>query len=399
METMNKTEEKKLPAVLLRLVLCVLILGGGMAGFNVLKKMKKPPVLAEVHEEELAVRVVRVEPRQVNVMVSGYGEIKSRSTVTLPAEVTGRVTSVHENLQVGAVIEKGEVLCTINQQDFQLELDTAQTRLKSLSRDLELARKEYARVNNLYRKKKVGTLSSVENAERSMNSIVNQHSQVKQAMEMAQLRLERCTIHAPFTGRITSLNVEQDEYVRPGNELLTIVNDADLEVEVSLDSGDSVNWLRFKPLTTGTGSWFGLPEDTDCTITWTEKEEVRGKGKLDRVVRFDPATRSLVVAVRLQPDSNAPFPLVEGMFCRVDIEGQQLTKVFVLPRQAVTFESKVYVAVDNRLQTRQVEVARVQEGKALVSGGLNSGDTVIITRLEDPVEKTLLRIEGNQEDR
>ena len=386
-------KQKASPSVFLRIVLCLLILGAGCAGFLVLKKMKKPPLQVEGKERALPVQVVQVQPDLVPVVVSGYGEIKSRSMVPLSAEVAGRITSVHPDLQVGAVIKKGEVLCTINDQDFSLELATAQTRLQSLSRDLALARKEFVRVSSLYKKNKVGTLSSVEKAERSVNGIVNQLSQVQQAMELAKLRLERCVIRAPFTGRITERNVEVNEYVTPGRKLLTIVDDGDLEVEVSLDSRDGVNWLRFRPRKDG-GSWFGLPEETGCTVTWTEKENVQGKGRLDRVVRFDPATRTLVVAVRLKPDNTSSFPLVQGMFCRVDIVGRPLDKVFILPRQAVTYEGTVHVVRDSRLHTQRVEVARVQDNKALITGGLQEGETVIITRLENPLENALVRIEG-----
>lgn len=385
-------KQKTSPSVFLRIFLCLLILGAGFAGFLVLKKMKKPPLQVEGQERALPVQVVQVQAELVPVTVSGYGEIKSRSMVPLSAEVAGRITSVHPDLQVGAVIKKGEILCTINDQDFRLEFATAQTRLQSLSRDLALARKEFARVSSLYKKNKVGTMSSVEKAERSVNGIVNQRVQVQQAIELAKLRLERCVIRAPFTGRITERNVEVNEYVTPGRKLLTIVDDADLEIEVSLDSRDGVNWLRFQPRRDG-GSWFGLPEETGCTITWTEREEVQGKGRLDRVVRFDPATRTLVVAVRLKPGNTSSFPLVQGMFCRVDIVGRPLAKVFILPRRAVTYEGNVHVIRDSRLHTRKVEVARVQDDKALITGGLQEGETVIITRLENPLENALVRIE------
>ncbi|MEA2114383.1 MAG: efflux RND transporter periplasmic adaptor subunit [Thermodesulfobacteriota bacterium] len=385
-------KQKTSPSVFLRIFLCLLILGAGFAGFLVLKKMKKPPLQVEGQERALPVQVVQVQAELVPVTVSGYGEIKSRSMVPLSAEVAGRITSVHPDLQVGAVIKKGEILCTINDQDFRLEFATAQTRLQSLSRDLALARKEFARVSSLYKKNKVGTMSSVEKAERSVNGIVNQRVQVQQAIELAKLRLERCVIRAPFTGRITERNVEVNEYVTPGRKLLTIVDDADLEIEVSLDSRDGVNWLRFQSRR-DSGSWFGLPEETGCTITWTEREEVQGKGRLDRVVRFDPATRTLVVAVRLKPGNTSSFPLVQGMFCRVDIVGRPLDKVFILPRRAVTYEGNVHVIRDSRLHTRKVEVARVQDDKALITGGLQEGETVIITRLENPLENALVRIE------
>ncbi len=385
-------KKKTSPSVFLRIALCLLILGVGFAGFAVLKKMKKPPLLVETKERALPVEVMQVKPAQVDVVISGYGEIRSRSVVPLSAEVAGRITSVHENLLVGLVVKKGEVLCTINDQDFRLELETASARLKSLKRDLELARREFSRISDLYRKNKVGTQSSVEKAERTVNGIVNQQVQVQQAMQLAQLRLERCVIRAPFTGRISELNVEQGEYVTPARKLFTLVDDADLEVLVSLDSRDAVNWLRFKPAP-DRGSWFGLPEETGCTVSWTEKDTIQGTGSLDRVVRFDSKTRTLVVAVRLDTDDSASFPLVQGMFCRVDIAGRSLDDVFVLPRRAVDFEGRVYVVSDGRLHSRNVEVSRVQDNKALVTGGLAAGETVIITRLENPLENTLVRVE------
>jgi RND family efflux transporter MFP subunit len=284
------------------------------------------------------------------------------------------------------------VLCTIDERDYRLEFETARARLQSLTRDIELARKEFSRVSGLYQKNKVGTLSSVEKAEQAVNGINNQLSQVRQAMELARLRLGRCVIRAPFTGRVLECMVEQDEYVTPGKQLLTLVDDTDLEVIVPLDSSDGVNWLRFQPARSG-GSWFGRPEETRCFITWTENDRVRGRGRLDRVVRYDPENRTLVVAVQLDPDRKASFPLVQGMFCRVDIMGRPLESVVVLPAQAVSFEGDVYVVRENRLHRLRVETARIQDGKALVVSGLEDGERVIITRLENPLENTLVQVE------
>ncbi|MCW5213124.1 efflux RND transporter periplasmic adaptor subunit [Desulfobulbus sp. TB] len=383
---------KKTGPVLLRITLCVLILAGGVVGMKKMKQMKKPPQKVERKEPALPVEVVRVQAEKAPVIISGYGEVISRTEVTLPAEVAGRIIFAHKELQTGALINKGEVFYKINEQDFRLNLDMAQARLKSLTRDLELARKEYQRVSNLYKKKKVGTQSSVEKGEQSVNAIRNQIIPVKESIAQAKLQLSRCVIRAPFTGRVTELHIDEDEYVTPGKDLLTLTDDNDLEIQVSLDSRDAVDWLRFKPRKQEEGSWFGLPEETRCTITWTENESIRVDGTLNRVVRFDPRTRSLTVAVRLQPDSSSVFPLVQGMFCRVDIEGRSLDRVFLLPRSAVSFEQAVYVAEENRLRTRKVEVARVEGGIAFITKGLEEGEQVIITRLEKPLENSLVNI-------
>jgi RND family efflux transporter MFP subunit len=383
---------KKTGSALLRIILCVLILAGGFIGMKKMKQMKKPPQKVERKEPALPVEVVQVRAEKAPVIISGYGEIISRADVTLPAEVAGRITFAHKDLQPGAIIKKGEILYKINEQDFRLNLETAQARLKSLTRDLELARKEYQRVSNLYKKKKVGTQSSVEKGEQSVNAINSQIIQVEQSIAQAKLQLGRCLIQAPFTGRITELHAEQDEYVTPGKDLLTLTDDSDIEIRVSLDSRDAVDWLRFKPRKQEDNSWFGLPEETGCTVTWTENESIRATGSLDRVVRFDPRTRSLTVAIRLRPDASSTFPLVQGMFCRVDIEGRSLDRVFLLPRSAVSFEQAVYVVEKDRLHTRKVEVARIEGGIAFITNGLEQGEQVIITRLENPLENSLVTV-------
>jgi multidrug efflux system membrane fusion protein len=389
---------KKTPVavLLVRFILCLLILAGGFWGMKRFKAMKKPPVQVEQKERALAVQVQEVQPETVPVLISGYGEIVSRSVVTLPAEVSGRITTAHKNLHLGAVIQKGDVLYVINDQDYRLEMDGAQARLSNLSRDLELARKEHDRLGGLF-KKNIGSQSSVEQAERTVNSIQSQIIQITQSLQQTKLYLSRCIIRAPFTGRITELFAEQDEYVNPGKNLLTLTNDNDLEVQVPLDSREALKWLRFLP--SQEGSWFGKPEKTTCTVTWTENPAIQAQGHIDRAIRFDAKLRSVVLAVRIQPKKNTAIPLTQGMFCNVNIQGHAIQDAFVLPRQAVSFENTVYVVEKNRLHTRPVKVARIQDGKAMIVQGLQKGEQVIITRLENPPENSLVQIEKLHENK
>ena len=79
------------------------------------------------------------------------------------------------------------------------------------------------------------------------------------------------------------------------------------------------------------------------------------------------------------------------------IPGRTLYSVFPLPRQAVSFDNTVYIAVDNRLKTVPVEVARVEGENTYVAHGLNVGDMVVTTRLIDPMENALLQITNKRE--
>ncbi|HFQ90915.1 MAG TPA: efflux RND transporter periplasmic adaptor subunit [Desulfobulbus sp.] len=395
---MNNGKKRATPTVALRLLLCVVILAAGVGGFVVLKKMKRPPRRTEVREHPLAVRVVRVQPRSVAVTVQGYGQVRSRTVVPLSAEVSGRITFIHDRLEAGDVVNRGDVLLRIDERDYRIEYASARDRLAILRKDRALAEHEFRRVQSLYQGKKVGTLSAVEKAESALNSVADRIRQLEKSMQLAELKLERCVIRAPFTCRVTGIDVEKDEYVTPGRKLLTLTDDTDLEVKVSLDSRDAVDLLRYRAGGTAARGWFEVVEPVQCRVTWTEDRTISGSGTLDRVIRFDPETRTVFVAVRLQPGRRGSFPLVDGMFCEVDIPGRTLERVYVLPREAVSFENTVYLVKDNRLHTRKVQVARVEKGRAIISSGLAPGDTVITTRLENPLENSLVRVIGAERD-
>jgi len=174
---------------------------------------------------------------------------------------------------------------------------------------------------------------------------------------------------------------------------------------VPLDSRDARQWLRFrKGGSNGETGWFNDLEPARCTIRWTEGREGHvWHAQLHRVVKFDQQTRTLTVAIRIEAQqalSEDPeaLPLVEGMFCAVEIPGRAMQGVIRLPRWAVSFENTVYVSSDSRLKTVSVEVARVQGDEAFVSRGLAPGDVVVVTRLIDPLENSLLELTFLEEE-
>jgi RND family efflux transporter MFP subunit len=431
---------KQLPR---RILICVGVLAVGVIAMVALAGMKQPP--AEVKTEERAIRVTAVEAafEQVPVVITGYGEVRSLDVVAIAPEVAGRVVQVHPRLEVGEVIPGGELLFRVDPTDYQAAfLDAEATvaqlenavmrlkkqyavdrqRLKTIQRNRDLARAEFERLQRLYRDDAVGTRSGVEASEQAFNRAVDQVDQLVQSLEIypirireaesnlasararldaAQANLQRCDVKAPFTGRVKEVDLEQGEYVTAGRRVVTLADDSVLEIQVPLDSRDVRSWLRFdEQRAAGDTAWFNRLEPVAVTIRWTE--DSRGhtwQGTLHRVVKFDQQTRTLTVAVRIAAEEalsrdRARLPLVEGMFCAVEIPGRMLENVVRLPQWAVTFEDTVYIAENQRLKTVPVEVARIQGGEAFVSGGVAEGDLVVTTRLVDPLENALLQVES-----
>lgn len=387
-------------AVIIRVIACLIILLIGFGGFKFLKGKKKAPAQVKQVERPLRVEALAVTFKDVPVSIEAHGDLRSIRMVEIAAEVAGNVVELHPRLQTGEVIAEGELLFSIDDRDYRTEYESNKTRLAILKRDRELTARELKRMRTLFEEKKVGTRAGVEKAEQAANNSADRFAQVQQAMIRAEIKLERCKVFAPFTCRITSKNIEKDQYVAPGKIVLGLADDSILEIEVPLDSRDAFEWLQFsenrESEAIASEAWFASVKPVQCDVIWTEDANNRATGVMNRVSFFDKKTRTVKVVLQIDAkqfsSQNRPMPLVSGMFCRVVIPGGTMQHVVELPRWAVSFEHTVYVIRDDRLETVPVEVVRVQENNAYISRGLEEGDMVITTRLVNPLERSLVKV-------
>jgi len=397
----NKIEKSKKPAMiaLISIVVSIVVLLASIMAMAKLASLKTLPTEAKNGERHIQVEVLQAEKDDFPISITGYGEVSALNVVPLASEVAGKITKIHPRLEAGEIIPQGDVLFKIDPTDYMTVRKTGRKRLTILERSHELAKKEHERVRKLFENNRVGTLAGVETAEKAMLSVADQINQILQILETAEINLKRCEVRAPFNARIKSISLEKDQYVTRGQNVVTLADDSVLEIQIPLDSRDARKWLRFDGEKINKKiAWFSGLEQIPCKISRTETNNGQTwDGRLHRVVKCDQQTRTITVAVRIDAATAAiknslSLPLVDGMFCSVKIPGRNLNNVFKLPRQAVSFENTVYLAVDNRLKTVPVKVARIEGESAYVADGLNVGDMVIITRIIDPLENTLLEI-------
>lgn len=420
---------------------CVLVLVGGLFGLTKLAGSKKTPVETEIGERAVRVEAIRVQPIDVPVVITGYGEVNALKVVAVSPEVSGRIVEIHPRLDTGELIPSGETLFQIDSRNYdaaakdaralvvrwentikrlEKKYATDRQRLKTLDRNRELAEQEFLRLRNLFQKSRVGTRSGVEKAEQAFNITADQVDRMKQALILYPIQikearsslvsalarlavsdadLERCTVSVDFDARVKSVSIERGQYVTPARQVLTLADDSILEIYVPVDSRDARKWLQFKDSRGRDGTaWFSGLKPVPCSIRWTEEDEHHAwQGLLHRLVRFDQKTRTLTVAVRVDSTQAAGngtggLPLVEGMFCAVDIPGKTLHRVYRLPSWAVSYRNTVYTVHDNRLKTVPVKVDRVEGDTTIVSEGLRPSELVVSTRLIDPLENILLEV-------
>ncbi len=414
---------------------------------------KKPPVQAEIAERAVRVDVLSVRHEDVTVHITGFGEARARDEVTVSPEVSGRVESVHPRLEIGEVIPAGEALFTIDSRDYRARVAEAQANVEQLSAAIarlekqyatdkerlstyassrDVAKRDYERSMRLFKDENIESETAVGQRETQYNLAQDAYSQFAQslalyplrieearsnlaaataALERAQADLERTVVRAPFDGRLKDVDVETNEWIAPGNPLLTLVDDSTLQIAVPLNSLDVSQWIQFASDDAPQGrAWFRETAHVPVEVAWSESLTAnRWEGTLERVARYDEETRTVTLIVNIpgeearQPREGS-LPLVEGMFCRVRIPGKVAKSVVRLPAESVGFDADasgmrtVYVAAPDtetsavRLETRKVKESHVDGQFVYVSEGLEDGEQVIVTRLINPLERTLLDV-------
>jgi len=404
-----------------------------------LMKLRRPPAEAAVEESSLSVEAVIVERGDYPVSIVAFGEVSPLDVSVISCEVFGRVVEVNPLLETGERLRQGDVLVRIDDRDYRAARDEALASVRQLEKTLaklnlqlrydkerlalqvrtrDLAAKEFERVRKLLEDSKVGSQASVEGAERAYNAAATQVISLEQSIDLLPIQiaeteqalagararlarteanLERCVLTAPFDCRVKSAQVELGQLAAPSQPVATLTDDSILEIHVPVDSVDARKWLQFSPHSAGEEqTWFASIERRSCRIRWTEDPDGHvWQGKLHRVVDFSTATRTLVLAVRVDGETGGAataLPLAEGMFCKVEIPGRGLKSAFRVPRTAVTYDQNLYVARSNRLETVAVRVEYVDGRYSYISSGLSAGDRVITTRLIDPLEGSLLDV-------
>jgi multidrug efflux system membrane fusion protein len=425
---------------LVRLALVVAILAVGVGGFMWLGKLRTKPKVRPPAALLENVRVQVVEPRTVQLTIQGYGTARPVRVSVVSAQVSGRIVEVAASLEAGELVEAGEVLMQIEPDDYaaavargaaevarleaeikrlQEDHEFDQERVENARIDRDLARRDYERVKRLYQQENVGSEREVDRAQQALTQketaliavqsdvatyaarLQGFEAQLQKAQAdagIARRNLERCTIAAPFAGRIESAAAEVGQFVNTGQAVCAIADHTQVEIPVALESDRAARALGLAAAGEDHSlHWFTVPDRMPVRIVWTEQPDVCAwDGVISRVERFDESTRTLVLIAVPEVPATAEareLPLVAGMFCTAEISGRTLPAAVVIPREALQFSGSVFVVDDdNRLRSQAVDISHSMGNDVVVRDGLRAGDRVVLQRLPRGVDGMEVRV-------
>ncbi|MEM6910815.1 MAG: efflux RND transporter periplasmic adaptor subunit [Verrucomicrobiota bacterium] len=329
-----------------------------------------------------AVRILTLQAGEEKPQISTQGFVEPRQQTALAVQVSGRVERVHPNFEAGGVFRQGEVLVSLEKEDYQAQWEQARSDLAEAKLTLELERARAEQAARDWKRLGQGEASSLTLREPQLRSAVARVKAAEANVASAARNLERTEIRAPYDCRVLAQDADVGAFLSPGMMVGTVYSVADFEIRLPVSLEDYGFLARDEEGKLEASVHFE-GEVGGQVVRW-EGRVLREEGALER------ETLSKYLVAKVQPNQEAPFGLewpAVGFFLRAVVEGQALQGVSVVPRVALNQEDQVMVVdAENRLRFRDVEILRSQRETVYVSGGLKAGERIILSRLQAPIE-------------
>ncbi|EEE43048.2 Multidrug resistance efflux pump [Roseibium alexandrii DFL-11] len=407
---------------LLQTALAFAILFGAFKGMNQLIATRPDVPKRPVQENSYAVETTTVQQGDYAPLISVYGQTQAGREVDLRALVGGEIVEVHPDLKAGGKVERGDTLVVIDRFDYEGAVTEARANLAEAQaalvenegrvalekanliragEQLEFAQRDLERAEELIGRgaitertvddRKLIVSQRQQSVERSENTLALEEAKVIQQnatvdrlewrLENAQRQLENTVLTAPFDAIVRSSAAEPGRLISVNDAIVSLYDSSEFEVRLTLSDN------QYGRLLADSGTVVGRPVDViwnlgdqpvtyPATVTRIGADVVSDRGGVDLIARIDA--------------SGAAVPLRPGAFVEVAVPDRTYANSFRIPETAYYGQGTVYVVEDNRLQARSVNALAIDDGFILVRGDLNSGETLLVTRIPEAGEGLLV---------
>lgn len=375
-------------SVLLKWLVAVVVLVVGIGGLFALNATAKQADEKKKLDTRPIVEVESISPSNYQVMIHASAEVKPQEVTRLAAQVTGEVTGWHPNFVAGGIVKRGDVLFSIERDNYQAavlqaeaEVARAEAALIQEKAQAQVAKTEASRTPKIKRSPlflREPQMLSAQAAVKSANA----------SLKRAQRDLANCQVRAPFDALIVSRDIGVGQFVSTGSAVATLNNIETAEVIVPIAGFDSA----FLP-----NKVAGL----NATVSTQGFNSITRQGEIVRdlgVIDSDTRMSNLVVRINNPYAINSALPALKfGTYVNVQFAGQSLNAVYRLPQELVNNQTVWVVNKDQQLEPRKVKVLREEQEYFFVSDGLQQGDQVVTTVPEYPLQGMEVRIAGEDD--
>lgn len=332
---------------------------------------KTPPVTVEVASAEYG---------RYPLTVRALGKVTARELVELQPQVDGRVEWLNYDLGPGSTLKKGEALLRIEQEPYQLTLQTARSTLAERRAELQqeqgqrqVAKEEYALLGD--------SLPEVDRAlvlrEPQLAAAKARVDAAQAQVNLAQRDLRLTQLAAPFNALMVSRSVDIGDRVAPGTVLYTLAGADKFQVEVEVPAGQ-----------------LSLLDSPGAEVRIRGSQWPATRYRQGQFVRVIPVLEEQGRLARVLVELNDPLgmenpaqpKLLLNDLARVEITGRADGEQVRIPMTALQDGDVVWVVENGAIHIQPVKVAHLTESHAVLASGLQGGENLVVTRLTSVTE-------------
>ncbi|RXK81246.1 efflux RND transporter periplasmic adaptor subunit [Filimonas effusa] len=316
----------------------------------------------KLNEEVVKVQATAVMLKDKAETLSYSGSIAADNQVTLSFLVPGQVSGVY--VQEGQHINSGQLLAALEPTEYRNNMLLTEA-------GLEQSKDNFARLNLLHQS---GSLP-----ERDFIAAKVALAQAEINRNLALKRLNDTKIFAPFSGIISSKQIEKGAAAGPGVNAFSIVKTDQVYAQASITEEDIAR--------------IGIGDEVTVTIP-ALKDSLRGKISIINP-EADNASRTFIVKVRL---GNSTGKILPGMLSTINVSTRHTISQLSVPAQAIIRDADdipyVYIVdKNNRAIRKRVRTGKLLSNEVMLLGGIQDKDLVVTegqNKLHDGQQVTLI---------
>ncbi|MEM7138644.1 MAG: efflux RND transporter periplasmic adaptor subunit [Myxococcota bacterium] len=366
------------------------VLGLAIAGASMFIATKEEPPRAEKALEGTLVEVIEVSAADHEVDLLAKGTVVPAQEVELQPELGGRVIWQSDELVAGGRFVEGQPVLKIDGRDYELAVESFRSEVNRAKLDLrlevrrgEVAKREWNSFGDIDASEDQRALAQ---REPQLEAAKLALKAAQSALKKAELDLERTTLRAPFNAMVVNENVDPGQLISPQISVARLVGTDEFHVQVSVPVS-SLRTMRAR-----TEDVPGSEVDVRQRVG---QETIARTGEVIRQLPdLDPggAMARVLVSIERPLGESQGLPLLLGSFVDVAVAATPILDAVRVPRAAIRNGREVYVMnEDDVLEIRTVDIAWTQPDSVLVTGGLESEERVVVSRIPTAIPNMLLR--------
>jgi len=341
------------------------------------EKKQPPPPTPDIS-------VVEVVQKDVPIYKNFVGQVYGYSDIPIRARVTGFLTGIH--FDEGLRVKKGQLLYTVDPQEYQSKVATQQSHLAEAQTSLAKAESDLNRIKPLAEINAVSK-SDLDAAQAEYDAALSYVNAMKSNLTFAKINLGYCWIKSPINGMIGKTSARIGEFVgqEPNPVILNTVSTIDtVRVEFFLPEADYIRLARVYKEIRDIDTKPVKSNRNNLKLILADGSTFKYTGFVNFINReVDPQTGSLLVQTTFP---NTDRLLKPGQYAKVVVKMKEEKNAMLVPQRCVMElqgQHSVYVVgSDSIVNSKQIVTGERIGDMWMVKSGLQPGDKVVIDALQ-----------------